>query len=101
MTYYSQPSGPTIPCPSAIYIGSVNALACQALGAKTGDWRRLSTMNNNRLLGVLLAAALVALGVLAYLYYERTRPVAKIDVPGVSGEITKEGVHVEVGKPKD
>jgi hypothetical protein len=61
----------------------------------------LSTMNNNRLLGVLLAAALVALGVLAYLYYERTRPVAKIDVPGVSGEITKEGVHVEVGKPKD
>jgi predicted outer membrane lipoprotein len=57
-------------------------------------------MNNNRLLGVLLAAALT-LGVLAYLYYERTRPVAKIDVPGVSGEITKEGVHVEVGKPKD
>jgi hypothetical protein len=42
----------------------------------------------------------VALGVLAYLYYERTRPVAKIDVPGVSGEITKEGVHIEVGKPK-
>jgi cell division septal protein FtsQ len=47
-------------------------------------------MNNNRLLGVLLAAALVALGVVAYLYYERTRPVAKIEVPGVSGEITKE-----------
>jgi hypothetical protein len=43
----------------------------------------------------------VALGVLAYLYYERTRPVAKIDVPGVSGEITREGVHIEVGKPKD
>jgi hypothetical protein len=56
--------------------------------------------NNNFLLGVLLAT-LVALGVLAYLYYERTRPVAKIDVPGVSGEITKEGVHIEVGKPKD
>jgi hypothetical protein len=58
-------------------------------------------MNNNRLLGILLAAALVALAVLAYLYYERTRTVAKIDVPSVSGEITKEGVHIDVGKPKD
>jgi predicted outer membrane lipoprotein len=58
-------------------------------------------MNNNRFLGILLAAALVALGVLAYLYYERTRTIAKIDVPGVSGEITKEGVDIEVGKPKD
>jgi hypothetical protein len=56
---------------------------------------------NNRLLGVLLAAVLVALGVLAYLYYERTKPDIKIDVPGVSGEITKEGVDVEVGKPKN
>jgi hypothetical protein len=61
----------------------------------------LNTGNNNRLLGVLLAAALVALGVLGYLYYERTTPVAKIDVPGVSGEITKEGVDIEVGKPKN
>jgi hypothetical protein len=57
-------------------------------------------MMNNRLLGVLLAAVLVALGV-AYLYYERTKPVVKIDVPGVSGEITKEGVDIEVGKPKN
>ena len=54
----------------------------------------LNTGNNNRLLGVLLAAALVALGVLGYLYYE-------INVPGVSGEITKEGVDIEVGKPKN
>ena len=61
----------------------------------------MSTRTNNRLLGVLLAAVLVALGVLAYLYYERTRPIAKIDVPGVSGEITKEGVDIEVGKPKN
>jgi len=61
----------------------------------------LNTGNNNRLLGVLLAAALVALGALGYLYYERTKPVAKIDVPGVSGEITKEGVDIEVGKPKN
>jgi hypothetical protein len=43
----------------------------------------------------------VALGVLSYLYYERTKPVVKIDVPGVSGEITKEGVDVEIGKPKN
>jgi hypothetical protein len=57
--------------------------------------------SRNRLLGVLLAAVLVALGVLAYLYYERTKPVAKIDLPGVSGEITKEGVDIEVGKPKN
>jgi hypothetical protein len=42
----------------------------------------------------------VALGALAYLYYERTKLVVKIDVPGVSGEITKEGVDIEVGKPK-
>jgi hypothetical protein len=45
--------------------------------------------------------ALLAPGVLAYAYYERTRPVAKIDLPGVSGEITREGVNIEVGKPKN
>jgi hypothetical protein len=28
-------------------------------------------------------------------------PIAKIDLPGVSGEITKEGVDIEVGKPKN
>ena len=61
----------------------------------------MSTGNNNRLLGAILAAVLVALGVLAYLYYERTKPVVKIDVPGVSGEITKEGVDIEVDKPKN
>ena len=67
------------------------------------SWKREGRMieNRNRLLGVLLAAVLVALGVLAYLYYERTKPVAKIDLPGVSGEITKEGVDIEVGKPKN
>ena len=50
------------------------------------------------MLGVLLAAVLVALGMLAY---ERTKPVVKIDVPGASGVITKEGVDIEVGKPKN
>ena len=68
---------------------------CERSGSRRG------VENRNRLLGVLLAAVLVALGVLAYLYYERTKPVAKIDLPGVSGEITKEGVDIEVGKPKN
>jgi hypothetical protein len=54
-----------------------------------------------RYLGVLLAAVLVALGVLGYLYYKRPRPITMIDLPGVSGEITKEGVDIEVGKQKN
>jgi hypothetical protein len=58
--------------------------------------------SNNMLLGVLLGVAVVALGVLAYVYYERSHgPVLKVDVPGFSGEITKDkGVDIEVGKPK-
>ena len=56
---------------------------------------------NNNLLSALFVVALVALGVLAYLYYERTRPIAKIDVPGVSSEITKEGAHIDVDKQKN
>ena len=63
--------------------------------------------NNSLLLGVLLGAAVVVLGVLAYLYaylyYERRHePVVKIDVPGFSGEIRKDngGVDIEVGKDK-
>jgi hypothetical protein len=57
--------------------------------------------SNNFLIGVLLGAAVVALGVLGYFYYERSRtPVVKIDVPGFQGEITKDrnGVDIEVGK---
>ncbi len=56
---------------------------------------------NNLILGVLVGAAVVALAVLGYLYYDRSRtPVIKIDVPGFSGEITKDkkGVDIEVGK---
>jgi hypothetical protein len=63
----------------------------------------LDGKSNNLLLGVLLGAAVVALGVLAYLYYQRQHePVVKIDVPGFSGEIRKDngGVDIEVGKPK-
>jgi hypothetical protein len=57
---------------------------------------------NNLILGILLGAAVVALGVLGYLYYDRTRtPVVKIDVPGFSGEITRDkGVDIEVGKDR-
>jgi hypothetical protein len=56
---------------------------------------------NNLILGVLVGAAVVALAVLGYLYYDRSRtPMVKIDVPGFSGEITKDkkGVDIEVGK---
>ena len=50
----------------------------------------LDGKSNNLLLGVLLGAAVVALGVLAYFYYERRHePVVKIDVPGFSGEILR------------
>ena len=69
----------------------------ECLVAWRAEWLGVPGIN---FLLVVVLATIVALGVLAYLYYERTRPVAKIDVPGVSGEITKEGVHIEVGKPK-
>ena len=51
---------------------------------------------------MLLGAAVVALGVLAYHYYDHVtqEPVVRIDVPGFSGTITKDkGVDIEVGKP--
>ena len=42
------------------------------------------------MLAFLLGVAVVGLGVLAYLLYERQhREVLKIDVPGFSGEIRK------------
>jgi hypothetical protein len=61
----------------------------------------LDRSGNNLILGILLGAAIVALGVLGYLYYDRTRtPVVKIDVPGFQGEISKDkkGIDIEVGK---
>jgi hypothetical protein len=53
-------------------------------------------------LAFLLGAVVVALGVLGYIYYQRThRDVVKIDVPGFQGEISKDkGVDIEVGKEK-
>ena len=65
--------------------------------------RDLKLKNNSLLLGVLRGAVVVALGVLAYLYYERRHePVVKNDVPGFSGEIRKDngGVDIEVGKDR-
>ena len=59
--------------------------------------------NNGLLLGVLIGAAVAALAVVAYFYYQRSRePVVKIDVPGFSGEIRKDngGVDIEVGKDR-
>jgi hypothetical protein len=53
------------------------------------------------LLGLLLGAAVVVLGVLFYAYYQQQREVVKIDVPGFSGEITKDkGVDIEIGKDR-
>ncbi len=56
----------------------------------------------NPVLAFLLGAAIVGLGVLGYILYERqNRQVLKIDVPGFSGEITKDkGVDIEVGKDR-
>jgi hypothetical protein len=59
-------------------------------------------MRTNPLLAFLLGAAVVGLLVAGYVYYQRThRDVVRIDVPGFSGEISKDkGVDIEVGKDK-
>ncbi|XSG81661.1 MAG: hypothetical protein ACPW61_11345 [Methyloligella sp. ZOD6] len=45
----------------------------------------------NTTLAFLLGAAVIALGVLGYLYYDQTqKDVVEIDVPGFKGEIEKE-----------
>ena len=53
-------------------------------------------------LAFLLGVVVVGLGVLGYLLYERQhRQVLKIDVPGFSGEISKDkGIDIEVGKDR-
>jgi hypothetical protein len=53
-------------------------------------------------LAFLLGVVVVALGVLGYVYYQRThRDVVKIDVPGFQGEISKDkGIDIEVGKDR-
>jgi hypothetical protein len=54
------------------------------------------------MLAFLLGAAIVGLGVLGYVLYERqNRQVVKIDVPGFQGEITKDkGIDIDVGKDR-
>ena len=49
-----------------------------------------------------LGVVVVGLGVLGYIYYQRThRDVVKIDVPGFQGEISKvKGIDIEVGKDR-
>jgi hypothetical protein len=60
--------------------------------------------NISPMLGFLLGVVVVGLGVLGYMLYERQhRQVLKIDVPGFSGEITKDhdgGVDIDVGKDR-
>ena len=53
-------------------------------------------------LAFLLGVVVVGLGVLGYIYYQRThRDVVKIDVPGFQGEISKnKGIDIEVGKDR-
>jgi len=59
-------------------------------------------MRTNPMLAFLLGAAVVGLLVAGYLYYQHThRDVVRIDVPGFSGEISKDkGVDIEVGKDR-
>jgi hypothetical protein len=57
----------------------------------------------NRLLAILLGLAVIAVGVLGYLYYQEKRKVVRIDVPGFSGSISKEpgGFSGKIGKDKE
>ena len=59
-------------------------------------------IRTNPLLAFLLGAAVVGLLVLGYLYYQHTqRGVVRIEVPGFSGEISKDkGVDIEIGKDR-
>jgi hypothetical protein len=58
--------------------------------------------NISPVLAFLLGVAIVGLGVLGYMLYERqNRQVLKINVPGFQGEITKDkGVDIDVGKDR-
>ncbi|MBE3111986.1 MAG: hypothetical protein IMZ46_16015 [Acidobacteria bacterium] len=62
------------------------------------------TAGNSVALGALIGAAVVALAVLGYFYYERQREVVTIDVPGFSGKVTEsplsgdKDVDIKVGR---
>jgi hypothetical protein len=56
------------------------------------------------MLGIVLGAAVVALCVAAYLYWDqpRQKELLRIDVPGFQGTITEgKGIDIEVGKDQD
>jgi uncharacterized protein HemX len=56
---------------------------------------------SNPVLIGLLVLAVIAVGVLGYLYYRQQQDVVKIDVPGFQGTITKDkGIDIGVGKQK-
>jgi len=54
------------------------------------------------MLAFLLGIAVVGLGVLGYMLYQRQhRDVVRIDVPGFSGELSKDkGIDIEVGRDR-
>ncbi len=56
------------------------------------------------MLGIVLGAAVVALCVAGYLYWDHSRQkeLLSIDVPGFQGTITEgKGIDIEVGKDRD
>lgn len=59
---------------------------------------------NNMMLAFLLGAAVVALAVLGFVYYQQqVREVVRINVPGFSGTITKDrdgGFTGEIGRDR-
>ena len=61
-----------------------------------------ASRRTNRKLAVLLGLAVIALGVVGYLYVQEKREIVRIDVPGFSGSITKEpdGFSGKIGKDK-
>jgi len=58
--------------------------------------------NISPVLAFLLGVAVVGLGVLGYILYERQhRDVLRINVPGFSGEISKDkGINIQVDKQR-
>ena len=57
--------------------------------------------SRNFILGIVLGATVVALGVGTYLFWDQShrKELLKIDVPGFEGTITEgQGIDIEVGK---
>jgi hypothetical protein len=76
-----------------------NSAFREAFVRRPATWEK-AMKSPNPMLAFLLGAAIVGLGVLGYILYERqNRQVLKIDVPGFSGEITRDkGIDIEVDK---